>query len=190
MLWWHREGDEYAPCMQRSPVQLSVSRAAPSHNLPPCLGSGSVHSLVRCLSHSELHTDHRVHSAQPPSTVTQTHTHTSTFETKQIWCKLSNTSQIRVYRFPSFSLWCSVIPGFSLSRFVSDKSERQFTFVLFHQAFPVPLTTPRAAGVSSAANLNANVMFVCLCWVWKRVWVGLESEIRFSRRRATGALLR
>lgn len=30
-----------------------------------------------------------------------------------------------------------IIPGYSLSRFVSDKSKRQFTFVLFHQAFPL-----------------------------------------------------
>ncbi len=55
-----------------------------------------------------------------------------------------------------------IIPGFSLARFVSDKSKRQFTFVLFHQAFPFTLTTPWAAGVSSTANLNANAVFVSL----------------------------
>lgn len=51
---------------------------------------------------------------------------------------------------------------FQDSRFLSDKSKRQFTFVLFHQAFPFTLTTPWAAGVSSSANLNANAVFVCL----------------------------
>lgn len=58
----------YPLCVQRPPVQLSVATATPSHSRPPCLGSGAVHSLLRCLSQSELHTDHSLHSPQPPST--------------------------------------------------------------------------------------------------------------------------
>lgn len=58
----------YPLCVQRPPVQLPVARATPSHSRPPCLGSGAVHSLPRCLSQSELHTDHSVHSPQLPST--------------------------------------------------------------------------------------------------------------------------
>lgn len=78
-----------------------------------------------------------------------------------------------------------ITPGFSLSRFVSDKHKRQFTFVLFHQAFPFTLTTPWAAGVSSAANLNANAVLVCLLsGVLGLSWAG-ERDCR-----ATGALLR
>lgn len=86
-----------------------------------------------------------------------------------------------------------IIPGFSLSRFVSHKSERQFTFVLFHQAFPFTLTTPWAAGVSSAANLNANAMFVCVSVEWG---TGIEPGWRarlsffFFHRGVTSALLR
>lgn len=54
--------------VQRPPVQLSVATATPSHSRPPCLGSGEVHSLLRCLSQSELHADHSLQSPQPPST--------------------------------------------------------------------------------------------------------------------------
>lgn len=60
--------DCYPLWVHRPPVQLSVARATPSHSRPPCLGSGAVHSLPRCLSQSELHTDHSPHSLQPPST--------------------------------------------------------------------------------------------------------------------------
>lgn len=64
-----QEGDwRYPLCVQKPPVQLSVATATPSHSRPPCLGSGAVHSLLRCLSQSELHTDHSLHSSQPPST--------------------------------------------------------------------------------------------------------------------------
>lgn len=55
-------------CVHRPPVQFSAASAAPSHSRPPCLGSGAVHSLPRCLSHSTLHADHSLHSLQPPST--------------------------------------------------------------------------------------------------------------------------
>lgn len=60
--------DGYPLCVHRPPVQLSVASATPSHSRPPCLGSGAVQSLLRCLSQSELHTDHWPHSLQPPST--------------------------------------------------------------------------------------------------------------------------
>lgn len=62
------ENDVYALCVHRPPVQLSVASATPSHSRPPCLGSGAVHSLLRCLSQSELHTDHLLQSLQLPST--------------------------------------------------------------------------------------------------------------------------
>ncbi len=65
LIGWERC---YPLCVQRPPVQLSVARATPSHSRPPCLGSGAVHSLLRCLSQSELHTDHSLHSPQLPST--------------------------------------------------------------------------------------------------------------------------
>lgn len=58
----------YPLCVQRPSVQFSVATATPSHSRPPCLGSGAVHSLLRCLSQSELHADHSLHSPQPPST--------------------------------------------------------------------------------------------------------------------------
>lgn len=54
-------------------MQFSLSSALPSHDFPPCLGSGFTHSLPRQRSHSELHTDQRDHPDQPPST---THIHT------------------------------------------------------------------------------------------------------------------
>lgn len=60
--------DWYPLCVHRPPVQLSVASATPSHRRPPCLGSGAVHSLLRCLSHSGVHADHSPHSLQLPST--------------------------------------------------------------------------------------------------------------------------
>lgn len=59
----------YPLCVHRPPVQLSVASATPSHSRPPCLGSGAVHSRLRCLSQSGLHVDHSLHSLQLPSTV-------------------------------------------------------------------------------------------------------------------------
>jgi len=58
----------YPLCVQRAPVQFSAATATPSHRRPPCLGSGAVQSLLRCLSQAELHTDHSLQSPQPPST--------------------------------------------------------------------------------------------------------------------------
>lgn len=68
--------DCYPLCVHRPPVQLSVASATPSHRRPPCLGSGAVHSLLRCLSHSGVHADHSPHSLQLPSTEEDTDTPT------------------------------------------------------------------------------------------------------------------
>lgn len=65
--------DCYSLCVHRPPVQLSAASATPSHRRPPCLGSGAVHSLLRCLSQSDVHADHSLHSLQLPSTDGNSH---------------------------------------------------------------------------------------------------------------------
>lgn len=65
--------DCYPLCVHRPPVQLSVASATPSQRRPPCLGSGAVHSLLRCLSQSDVHADHSLHSLQLPSTDGNSH---------------------------------------------------------------------------------------------------------------------
>ena len=99
--WWC-----YPLCVQRPPVQLSVASAPPSHSRPPCLGSGAVHSLLRCLSQPELHIDHSLHSPQLPSTE-GSDKKTNVYEWNKFVCSSSHItlecmSHLPIYPQPHF----------------------------------------------------------------------------------------
>lgn len=58
-------------CMQRPSVQFLDCRTRPSQSLPPFLGAGAVHSLLRQCVHSVPQVDHLLQDVHLPSTVTE-----------------------------------------------------------------------------------------------------------------------
>lgn len=58
-------------CMHRPSVQFLDCRTRPSQSLPPFLGAGAVHSLLRQCVHSVPQVDHLLHEVHLPSTATQ-----------------------------------------------------------------------------------------------------------------------
>lgn len=60
-------------CMQSPSVQFLDCKTRPSQSLPPFLGAGAVHSLLRQCVHSVPQVDHLLHEVHLPSTATHTH---------------------------------------------------------------------------------------------------------------------
>lgn len=56
------------PCMHNPSVQFLDCRTRPSQSLPPFLGAGAVHSLLRQWVHSVPQVDHLLHDVHLPST--------------------------------------------------------------------------------------------------------------------------
>lgn len=98
--------DCYSLWVHRPPVQLSVASATPSQRRPPCLGSGAVHSLLRCLSQSDVHADHSLHSLQPPST--DENSPNDKDEYRQIFWSAGQRRSQRSQWSPVLSILCSL----------------------------------------------------------------------------------
>ena len=58
-------------CMHRPSVQFLDCKTRPSQSLPPFLGAGAAHSLLRQCVHSVPQVDHLLHEVHLPSTATQ-----------------------------------------------------------------------------------------------------------------------
>lgn len=58
-------------CMHSPSVQFLDCKTRPSQSLPPFLGAGAVHSLLRQCVHSVPQVDHLLHEVHLPSTATQ-----------------------------------------------------------------------------------------------------------------------
>lgn len=79
------------PCMHSPSVQFLDWRTRPSQSLPPFLGAGAVHSLLRQWVHSVPQVDHLLHEVHLPSTTMKEKKH----EVRRSSTQCGNEAQIK-----------------------------------------------------------------------------------------------
>ena len=155
-------------------LHWSVSVESPEQYLPPCTGSGLLHSRVLDLwprPHDWLHSSHGDHSLQPPATARKWHQHRhwrrklfSATEEKRF---IPSWHQIEFHKHISFRLWWTLS---SSCKHLDDAVPCILRCCSFYLEFTLLTDSQRVTRHSSAKHSD----FLSPWLDWESLWVGFS----------------